>query len=573
MFLRNRTTAVKSFKKPCSHKGPTYCCSEINLGDVQEIRNSFNATNDKIQQDIKLCHFLSATAAERKRSIKNQPRKREFAVAYFIPKRLSKKKIQVCQAMFLRVLNICKDRVRRVAKVCFEGKIPKELRGGDRISKKHTHTKQNIRQFLDGLPAKESHYNRRKSKRVYLDCSLTMRKLFNLYIEQCAPELKTTKFDMFRNIFINEYNIGFSSPASDCCAQCMRLKYLKNKERDEDANKKIALELTMHKKSANAFYESMRSLSENSYTFCFDLQQVQPLPRTPINDSFYSHQVSLYNFCCVDIKAKSPTFYIWTEDQAGRGAEEIGSALFHHLNSLTLTDIHTLRLFCDGCGGQNRNSYIIHTLYYWLKFKAPTAVTEIIITYPVRGHSFLPADRVFGRVEKDLRKHPVLILKSDYETIYKSHGVVRSLDSGEENSWKIYNIKALEEKLKKMNGISDMKVISLKKATTGNVSVCGFQHFRFRTGTEKYTTLSKPQSRGILQSDWKVRVLESQRGIPEKKKKSLGNLLTKQFGNDWKNDKNLAWYNDLLHRQPINNMEDETAEPCDCLSEENAVHI
>lgn len=330
----------------------------------------------------------------------------------------------------------------------------------------------------------------------------------------------------------------------------------------------------MHTKSAKAFYESMRNPPENSYTFCFDLQQVQPLPRTPINDSFYSHQVSLYNFCCVDIKAKMPTFYVWTEDQAGRGAEEIGSALYHHLNSLTLTpDINTLRLFCDGCGGQNRNSYIIHILYYWLKFKSPPTVTEIIITYPVRGHSFLPADRVFGRVEKDLRKHPVLPLKTDYEAIYKRHGIVRSLESDEGNGWKMYNIKGLEEKLKKITGIADMKVISLKKATTGNISVCGFQHFRFRTGTEQYMTLTKPRSRGIIRSDLKEKVLARQRGIPEKKKKSLENLLTKQFGNDWRNDENLAWYNDLLLKQPITNMKDETTELCDCLAEENAVHI
>lgn len=159
---------------------------------------------------------------------------------------------------------------------------------------------------------------------------------------------------------------------------------------------------------------------------------------------------------------------MWSKDQGGRGAEEIGSALFHHLNNLTLTVIHTLRLFCDGCGAQ----HIIHTLCYWLKFKAPTSITDILIKYPVHGHSFLPADRVFVRVEKDLRKDPVLPLKSDYETIYKRHGIVRTLDTGEENSWKIYNIKALEEKLKKMNGIAGMKVISLRKATTGNYC-CG----------------------------------------------------------------------------------------------------
>lgn len=515
---------------------------------------------------------MSASAVERKRSTKDHPRRREFSTCYFLPKRLSKRKIQVCQVMFLNVLDIHKDRVRRVAKVCFDGNIPKEGRGGDRVSAKYTDKKGNIREFLDGLPAKESHYNRRKSKRVYLDCSLTMRKLFNFYIEQCATEFKTTKFDMFRNIFINEYNIGFSSPATDCCAQCMRLKHLTKKEQDEEAKRKYSLELMMHRKSANAFYESIRATVENSYSFCFDLQQVQPLPRTPINDSFYSHQVSFYNFCCVDINAKSPTFYVWTEDQAGRGAEEIGSALYDHLNNLSLTDeINTLRLFCDGCGGQNRNSYIIHTLYYWLKFKSPPSVREILITYPVRGHSFLPADRVFGRLEKDLRKHPVLSSKEDYEAIYEKHGKVRSLYS--DNGWKIFHIKAMEEKLKKIIGIADMKIISLKKGSKNDVSVCGFQHFRFRTGGEKYTTLIKPKTRGLLQTDLREKVA-CQRGIPEKKKKSLGNLLAKQFGENWRNDEDLIWYKDLLSSPPtINNGDDEEADPCDCLAEENAVHI
>lgn len=44
----------------------------------------------------------------------------------------------------------------------------------------------------------------------------------------------------------------------------------------------------------------------------------------------------------------------------------------------------------------------------------------IQITFPVRGHSFLPADRVFGQVEKLLRKQPTIIHKTDYIDVYKS---------------------------------------------------------------------------------------------------------------------------------------------------------
>lgn len=117
-----------------------------------------------------------------------------------------------------------------------------------------------------------------------------------------------------------------------------------------------------------------------------------------------------------------------------------------------------------------------------------------------------------------------------------------------------------------------MKVISLEKASSENIiSMCGFQYYKFRSGTEQYTSLTKPRSRGVLQTDLRERTIH-QRGIPKKKKTSMDNLLSEHSGNDWKNDENLAWYNDLLFNQPKKNME-EAAEPCDYLVEENAVHV
>lgn len=507
-------------------------------------------------------------APERRRSSSEDPKKRSFRVHYFLPMHVTKKKYQVCQAMFLMALNVSKDRVNHVAKFCFEGQVPTETRGGDRISQKYEHKKQKVREFIDKLPAKESHYNRNKYKRIYLDSSLSEKKLFTLYQEQSTPEFRV-KFEMFRKIFVNEYNIGFSSPATDCCAQCMRLKLLRKKEKDDEKKAAYALELTIHQKSSRAFYELLRESPPNSVTFCFDLQQVQPLPKTPINDAFYAQQVSLYVFCCVDSKAKNPTFYQWTEDEAGRGSVEIGSALLNYLDSLDLTNISLLRLFCDGCGGQNRNSHVIHALYYWLKFKARASVLEISLTFPVRGHSFLPADRVFGRVEKELRKHQPLIAREEYEEIYEKFGEVRKLGNAGDNRWTLFDIKNLENKLKKIQGISDMKIVTLKK-NGPNVLFCGFPYYRFRSGNEKFTKIVKFKSRDVCITDLNEKPL-SHRGLPEKKKKSLEHLLEQQFGKNWKADKDLKWYKDLIERDAREELE-QTAH-CDCLQEDVAVHI
>ncbi|KAG8175978.1 hypothetical protein JTE90_009657 [Oedothorax gibbosus] len=80
------------------------------------------------------------------------------------------------------------------------------------------------------------------------------------------------------------------------------------------------------------------------------MQQVQPLPRTPIQQAFYKRQLSVYNVCITDVTTTKPVFFIWTEDQAGRGSTEVASALFSHLQSYDFSGKQHLRLFCDGCG-------------------------------------------------------------------------------------------------------------------------------------------------------------------------------------------------------------------------------
>ena len=49
---------------------------------------------------------------------------------------------------------------------------------------------------------------------------------------------------------------------------------------------------------------------------------------------------------------------------------------------------------------------------------------NIEYTFPVRGHSFLPADRVFGRIEQDIRKNNTILLPEGYHQILAKHGNV-----------------------------------------------------------------------------------------------------------------------------------------------------
>lgn len=186
------------------------------------------------------------------------------------------------------------------------------------------------------------------------------------------------------------------------------------------------------------------------------------MPKTPIQEAFYKRQFSFYCLCIVDAEAKKPVFYIWTEELASRRANEVSSALFHFLKSISIecAEIKRIRLFCDGCREQNRNNPLIHTLMYYLG-TAKNSTEDIVVTFPVRGHSFLPADRVFGGVEKQLRKKPSIATKEEYYDVYKSVGEVRKL--GE--TWSLMDSKSLGIRFRAIEHISEKKTNFYKKGT------------------------------------------------------------------------------------------------------------
>lgn len=161
---------------------------------------------------------------------------------------------------------------------------------------------------------------------------------------------------MFYKMFHGEFNIGFPTP-SDVCSTCTLLMNKIKYEKDPTKKVELMTQKRIHKLRANAFYEIMKTSVPDSVALCFELQQVLPLPRTPIGECFYGRQISVYNFCIFNIDNNKPYFYVWDETQANRGSVEIGSALYSYLSSLDIpNNVKVLRLFCDGCGGQNKNS-------------------------------------------------------------------------------------------------------------------------------------------------------------------------------------------------------------------------
>lgn len=93
---------------------------------------------------------------------------------------------------------------------------------------------------------------------------------------------------------------------------------------------------------------------------------------------------------------------------------------------------------------------------------------SVKLTFPVRGHSYMEPDQIFGRIEKRVRKHESILLPDEYREIFREQGSVKVLG----DDWRIYNHKQLTDKyIKKNNELSlrDTKRSLFKKGFTNKI--------------------------------------------------------------------------------------------------------
>ena len=82
---------------------------------------------------------------------------------------------------------------------------------------------------------------------------------------------------------------------------------------------------------------------------------------------------------------------------------------------------------------------------------------KITYVFPVRRHSFLPADRVFGQIEQDIRKQATILLPEEYLSILSRQGSVHRYLK----DWQSYDFKSAAKK--------SIKAIKPFKISTVNV--------------------------------------------------------------------------------------------------------
>lgn len=197
----------------------------------------------------------------------------------------------------------------------------------------------------------------------------------------------------------------------------------------------------------------------------------------------------------------------------------------------------------DGCAGQNKNTTVVGMCKKWLS-EAPQHIKKVEIIFPVVGHSFLPADRVFGRIEKEFRKRDTILEPSGYSKIIQEYSSL--IVVGEDctvKDWKEAVLKTLKPVGSWHVPFSKCKRFILKrsKQTAGNVLLKGELHYIADTGMYKnvckkgkFTTMINPKD---MQSSGTLKAAKIQ---------DVNKLLTAHFDANWRSYPVLSFYDKLI---------------------------
>lgn len=261
-----------------------------------------------------------------------------------------------------------------------------------------------MRKHIESLPAVPSHYCRQYSTRLYLEEKLgNVSNLYRLYVEEAKtagqnPVHKQT----YRREFA-KYNLAFHKPKKDKCSTCECFKNTPNKTaEDKDKQEK-------HQAEKEATYNQHKLDQENDEQdfICasFDLEKVLTTPNGDSMLLYYSRKYAVYNLTVYESKTRRGFCNLWGESDAGRGAIEVGTCIYRwlemlchapagsetqHAEKTSATPKHVV-MYCDCCGGQNRNRFIVAMLIY---ANRNLDIQELELKFLLSGHTYMQVNNV-----------------------------------------------------------------------------------------------------------------------------------------------------------------------------------
>ncbi|CAG5008191.1 unnamed protein product [Parnassius apollo] len=377
--------------------------------------------------------------------------------------------------------------------------------------------------------------------------------MWRMYNQERDEDLKV-KQSFFRKIVNNSYNFGFGSPRTDVCSTCISLQERLKNEKSPIKRNELMIEKRIHRLKYKAFYNIIKEENKDILTITFDCQKNQPLPKLPDQSAYFSRQFNFYHFAIVQGNSKTKLTkenvhsYYWTELNHAKGSNQIISAVYHFLQGTVIeSHVKVLRVVCDGCSGQNKNTGMVSMLGKWLYSEAPRNVKKIEIIFPVVGHSFIPPDRVFAKIERTLKTKEVVVTPSEYTEVLQENGTCINLATIPVYDWKAAYDPVIKPTSSWHFPFMRSKRFFLTRTKTENILVQGEETYRNEINKKKIITKKNKKITMII-----PQMLSPNTILPnEAKVKDVCDLLQKHFGGEWRDLPQLKYYVDIENKTYI----------------------
>ncbi|XP_031334178.1 uncharacterized protein LOC116164175 [Photinus pyralis] len=421
---KGRLVPARSTGDSCSCK--RLCFSKFSADSKQHILDQFNklgSDGNKIAQDTYLQGLISAHAIKKRRPRKETPSSTRCA-SYTYKIKIGNEETPVCTQAFCSLHGIKPDRVKRLARLVNSGLVSQEQRGkhNTRPNQVSSQVLMLIDQHIRSFPYRVSHYAASNKKRRYLASTLSITKMYELFLQKHDSEAHRTltskkvsadkihgvaSYRTFLKYFRDHFNYGFGRPQVDKCRECEQLNVKIQTEKNVTIREKLQAQLKVHKVKGKTFYNEIKrctTLAKNNddtEMITFDYEQNLPVPVTNVSDEFYLRQLWVYNFGVHGMSDDKQVMYMYDETVAKKGCSEVTSMLKHYIDNYVPVAVRKLYVFSDGCTGQNKNHTLVEFFFSLIKTGRFDYIEQ---RYPIRGHSYLPNDRDFAKIEVQKRK-------------------------------------------------------------------------------------------------------------------------------------------------------------------------
>lgn len=265
----------------------------------------------------------------------------------------------------------------------------------------------------------KSHYVRKSVQREYLDCKLSVPKMYRFYLDQCKAKQQTPASEgIYRKIFSTDFNLGFFVPKKDQRLLCTKYNRLHNEGKldlEEEYNQHIA-----RKEACNEEKRRDKERAERDKEFVsvtFDLQAILQIPSDEVGLLYYTRKLTVYNLTIYENALPNEAYcFAWSEINGRKGSSEIGSILYHYLSQCVPVHVSEVAFFSDTCGGQNRNQYIA-SLLLWAVHKVDH-IKIIEHKFLESGHSYMEVDSMHSSIES-ARKHTSIFSMAEWLNVFR----------------------------------------------------------------------------------------------------------------------------------------------------------